>query len=57
MGRPRYGTGKIEKVIDLRNFPLTGLVFNWFGLDPDDAPLLLRNAGSDQVYALTLERK
>ena len=29
----------------------------WFGLDPDDNPLLLRDEGTDEIYALTLERK
>jgi len=27
------------------------------GLDPTDAPLLLRDIGSDDLYALTLEEK
>ena len=29
----------------------------WLGLDPTDAPLLLRDAGTDEIYALTLEQK
>lgn len=28
----------------------------WLGLDPEDHPLLLRDAGSVEIYALTLER-
>jgi hypothetical protein len=27
------------------------------GLDPTDAPLLLRDIGSDDIYALTLNEK
>jgi len=27
------------------------------GLDPTDAPLLLRDIGSEDIYALTLEEK
>ena len=27
----------------------------WFGLDPGDAPLLLRNTGNQQIYALDWE--
>ncbi|HEY6446180.1 MAG TPA: protein kinase [Acidobacteriaceae bacterium] len=45
--------GKIQQVADLKNFVYTG----YFGdgslaLDPDESPLLLRNAGSSDVYAL-----
>jgi hypothetical protein len=29
----------------------------WFGLDPTDAPLLLREIGTSDIYALTLEQK
>jgi len=29
----------------------------WLGLDPTDAPLLLRDGGTQNIYALTLERK
>jgi hypothetical protein len=49
--------GKIERVVDLKGFPMTGWFSYWFGLDPTDAPLLLRNVGSEDIYALTLDRK
>jgi Tol biopolymer transport system component/DNA-binding winged helix-turn-helix (wHTH) protein len=49
--------GKIEKVVDLKGFQFTGWFSFWFGLDPTDAPLLLRNVGSEDIYALTLDRK
>jgi L-alanine-DL-glutamate epimerase-like enolase superfamily enzyme len=39
------------------NFPLTGTYGLWFGLDPTGAPLLLRDASTTDVYALTLEEK
>ena len=29
----------------------------WFGLDPTDAPLMLRDVSTTDVYALTLEEK
>jgi hypothetical protein len=35
---------------------LTGWDWSWFGLDPDDNPIMLRDAGTNEVYALTLER-
>ena len=50
-------TGKIEKVIDLKGFQWSGWFGFWFGLDPTDAPLLLRNVGTEDIYALTLDRK
>ncbi len=49
--------GKIEMVVDLQGFHSTGWVSFWFGLDPTDAPLMLRNVGSEDIYAMTLDRK
>jgi len=46
-----------ELVVDLKDFHSTGLFGLWLGLDPTDAPLLLRDIGSDDIYALTLEVK
>jgi len=34
-----------------------GAVGIWFGLDPNDTPLLLRDAGTRDIYALTLDRR
>jgi Tol biopolymer transport system component/DNA-binding winged helix-turn-helix (wHTH) protein len=49
--------GEAERVVDLTGFHHTGTVNFWFGLDPTDAPLLLRDAGSDDIYALNLETR
>jgi WD40 repeat protein len=53
--------GKEELVLDLSEdyqiFSSTGYYGIWFSLDPTDAPLLLRNVGTDEIYALTLERE
>jgi len=49
--------GKQERVVDLTGTYLTGAVGFWFGLDPNDAPLLLRDNGSSDIYALTLDRR
>jgi Tol biopolymer transport system component len=46
-----------ERVVDLHGFPHTGVFTLWMGLDPEDAPLLLRDAGTDDIYALSLEEK
>ncbi len=50
-------TGKIERVVDLKGFQTAGWIGLWVGLDSTDAPLLLRNVGSEDIYALTLDRK
>jgi Tol biopolymer transport system component len=50
-------TGKIERVVDLKGFQNAGWIGLWMGLDPTDAPLFLRNVGSEDIYALTLDRK
>ena len=49
--------GEAKVVVSLKNFPVTGTYGLWFGLDPTDAPLMLRDASTTDVYALTLEEK
>jgi Tol biopolymer transport system component/DNA-binding winged helix-turn-helix (wHTH) protein len=49
--------GTPQRVVDLRDVPLIGAVNFWFGLDPDDTPLLLRDNGTNDIYALTLDSK
>jgi Tol biopolymer transport system component len=49
--------GKSEPVFDLSGVHLIGAVGFWFGLDPNDTPLLLRNNGTSDIYALTLEAR
>jgi eukaryotic-like serine/threonine-protein kinase len=46
-----------ERIIDLKGLRYTGYYGVWFGLDPTDTPLLLRDIGTSDIYALTLERK
>jgi hypothetical protein len=41
----------------VRNEHFTGFFTSWMSLDSSDAPLLLRDIGSDEIYALTLEAK
>jgi Tol biopolymer transport system component/DNA-binding winged helix-turn-helix (wHTH) protein len=55
--RMRVKGGELEKVVDLKNWPLVGPAGSWMGLDPSDAPLLLRDTSSNDIYALTLEEK
>jgi DNA-binding winged helix-turn-helix (wHTH) protein len=49
--------GAVEKIVDLKDWHDTGWFGAYMGLDPTDAPLLLRDIGSDEIYALTLERE
>ncbi len=51
--RYRAKDGKLEAVTSLKGVRRTNGSFGqWFGLGPDDAPMLLRNAGSQQIYAI-----
>lgn len=48
--------GKAERVADLKNFPFAGhFDDSSLSLTPDGAPLLFRDAGSSDVYALDWE--
>ena len=45
--------GKIEKVAPVTGIRrVQGAFGEWFGLDAGGAPLLLRNTGNQQIYAL-----
>jgi eukaryotic-like serine/threonine-protein kinase len=49
--------GKEERIVDLKDVPTTGYYGLWLGLDPTDAPLQLRDRGTNDIYALNLEEK
>lgn len=55
--RVRVSGGNAERVLDLKAFRSTGAFGLWFGLDPTDTPMLIRDIGTDDIYALTLEQK
>ena len=56
--RVRARDGAAERVVDLSNVQVAGGTFGcWMGLDPTDAPLLLRDISGEDIYALTLEEK
>jgi len=55
--RVRVSDGVEERVVDLKGFRSTGAWGGWFGLDPEDTPLLIRDVGTADIYALTLEVK
>jgi Tol biopolymer transport system component len=54
--RVRISDRKLERVADLRNFRrAVDPWVSWMGLTPDGSPLLMRDIGSQEVYALDLE--
>jgi Tol biopolymer transport system component len=50
--RVRIRDRKLERVADLKNFRQTGNYGYWLGLALDDSPLLLRDIGTQEIYAL-----
>ena len=51
--RVKVSNHKVEQLVSLKDFRLAGgLVGAWFGLAPDDSPLLVRNVGTQEIYAL-----
>jgi Tol biopolymer transport system component len=46
--------GKTECIVDLKDFHLTGFWGFMMFLDPTDAPVVLRDISSDDIYALKL---
>jgi hypothetical protein len=43
---------QVERVVDLKNFVVTGQGGGSLSLAPDGSPLLLRDTGTQDVYAL-----
>ena len=41
--------------MDLKDFRKAPGYGNWMGLDPDDSPMLVRDAGTQDIHALTLD--
>ena len=54
--RVRISDRRLEPVVSLKDFRREwGSWSPWFGLAPDGSPLLLRRAGSEEIYALDWE--
>ena len=49
--RVRISDHKLERLASLKGFRRPGPWY-WFGLAPDDSPLLVRNVGTGEIYAL-----
>ena len=48
----RVADHKLEKLFSLKNVRLPDL---WTGLAPDDSPMVLRDIGTQEIYALDVE--
>ena len=53
--RVRISDRTLEQVLDLKNSHMGGYFGYWLGLAPDDSPLLLRDTGNQEIYALDWE--
>jgi Tol biopolymer transport system component len=52
----RASDGHVETFADLADVHLTGHIGCWLGLGPGDSPLVLRGAGTQDIYRLELEK-
>jgi serine/threonine protein kinase/Tol biopolymer transport system component len=54
--RVRISDHKPERIVGLKGLRLTiGFAGTWCGLAPDDSPTILRDVGSQEIYALDLQ--
>ncbi len=54
--RIHISTNSLESVLDLSGVRFTSFhLGSWFGLTPDDRIMILRDTGSEEIYALQLE--
>jgi hypothetical protein len=54
--RVRISDHKLEKIASLKGLRLAiGAWGAWCGLAPDDSPTILRDVGSQEIYALDLQ--
>jgi Tol biopolymer transport system component len=50
--RVRISDRKVEQVTNLKGFSSAGFYGSWLGLTPDDTPLMLRDAGTEDVVSM-----
>jgi len=53
--RVRIADRKLEEIKSLKDTRQIGFYTNWCGLAPDDSPLVLRNAATQEIYALDID--
>src|SRR6516225_989214 len=51
----RLSDGKIERILELKDFVGTGFYGGSLSITPDDSPLLLKETGSQDIYSLDWE--
>ena len=51
--RVAVSDNKLEKIVDLKDFHSAGTFGAWLSLTPDDDPLVLRDTGPPEIYALS----
>jgi hypothetical protein len=44
--------GKFEEVASLKNLKVTGVFSSWLGLTPNDEPLVLKDAGTQEIVSM-----
>ena len=57
INRLRVSDRKVERLVDLENMKRlpVGMFGYWFGIGPDDSPLLARDTSTQEVYAIKWE--
>jgi len=54
--RVRIRDGTVEEVLSLKDIPqLVDFFTAWFGLTPENAPVLIRDRSVQEIYALNLQ--
>ena len=53
--RLRLSDRKIEEIADMRKVGRVTAGWSWFGLAPDDSPLVTRDISTQEVYALEMD--
>jgi Tol biopolymer transport system component len=55
LARVRISDRKLEEIKSIKEIPPAGFFGNWCGLALDDSPLVLRNAATQEIYALDVD--
>jgi len=55
INRIRIADRKVERVVGMKGFKRAGRLGYWMGLAPDDSPLVLRDVGVQEIYALDVD--
>ncbi len=55
MMRLRISDHKLERVLSLKDFRRAASLGVWSGIDPSSAPLVVRDIGTQEIYALDVD--